>query len=101
MQIVATPSTAAGAPPRNTIASTSARKLPEILTLEADTAQTSLAVDRASSAAKSSQFQSALPAVATATSAANPSTNSSATTRLFVRIPCNGTPPATEQELRI
>src|SRR5687768_8334560 len=78
--IVTTPITAAGGPPRKTIASTSERKLPEILTLEEVLeAVTSLTTENTRSAANRGRFQCASPTTATTTAAAS-AKSSSATT---------------------
>jgi hypothetical protein len=56
--MVATPIRAAGGPPRKTIATTRARKLPEILTLElVETAVRSLSSEKTSSTTSSGMFQ--------------------------------------------
>ena len=78
--IVTTPITAAGGPPRKTIASTSERKLPEIFTLEEVLeAVTSLTTENTRSATNSGRSQCVSATEATATAAAS-AKSSSATT---------------------
>src|SRR5215218_9298561 len=56
--MVATPITAAGVPPRNTIATTRARKLPEIFSFDSvETAVRSLNIEKASSTTNSGRSQ--------------------------------------------
>src|SRR3954447_4780753 len=75
--MVATPITAAGVPPRKTIATTRARKLPEIFTLDSvDTAVRSLKTEKASSTVNSgrSQLQAGARQTAAATVSSRPAT---------------------------
>jgi hypothetical protein len=79
--MVVTPIAAAGAPPRNTIASTSARKLPEIrMRPRTESASKSLATDRTSSENSRPTFQCAVGALRTPITAAAQSNPISATT---------------------
>src|SRR5436309_12458575 len=72
---------AAGVPPRNTIARTSERKLPEILTFEdVSAAVTSLATEKTSSTEKRPRFQSASGTASAPTTTAAASANSSMAT---------------------